>query len=74
MKIMSEQEWILEFRCRLRERMEYLEINQTELGKRSGVSSPLIGRYLAGKNIPSAYHVALLAKGLITTPDALINF
>ena len=74
MKHLSEQEWTLEFKYRLRDRMEYLEINQTELSKRSGVSAQLIGRYLTGKNNPSAYHVTLLAKALIMPVDKLINF
>ena len=74
MKIMSEQEWTTEFKHRLRERMEYLEITQKELSKRSGVSQSLISGYLAGKTVPSAYHISLLAKALITTSDKLIDF
>lgn len=74
MNIMSEQDWTAEFKHRLRERMEYLEITQKELSKRSGVSQALISRYVLGKNIPSAYHISLLAKALITTSDKLINF
>ena len=66
--------WIREFRFRMRDRMEYLEMNATDLSKRSGVSKQSIGKYLSGENVPNAVHAVKLARALIWSTDQLINF
>ena len=74
MKRAEEKEWIYEFSRRLKERMEYLEMSQTELAKRSGVPQSSISQYVNGRKKPSAYVIPKLAKALVCSVADLIDF
>jgi transcriptional regulator with XRE-family HTH domain len=71
---MTKDEWLQEFSRRLVARMEYLEMTQTELTKRSGLDQMSISHYVNGKHCPIGYHVAALAEALIMKSSDLIDF
>lgn len=64
--------WISGFRFRLRDRMEDLEIDRKTLATIIGVDRNLIGYWLNGKAIPTAYHAMKLARALAMSTDDLI--
>ena len=69
-----EREWRKEFAKHMRARMEFLDINQRQLAKMSGVSESEISRYLRGLKTPLAYTVTRLATGLNMKPAELMDF
>lgn len=70
---MKKNEWMEYFSFALKARMEYLEMTQNELAKRSGVSQFAIWTYLNCRNIPSAYNLSRLATALICSPNDLVK-
>lgn len=52
--ILSDEEWEMSFRKRLRQRLSRSRITQEELADRLGVSRITINRYINGQTIPSA--------------------
>ena len=69
-----EQKWMHEFVVRLKHRMEYLDISQKELVKRTGLSQGAVNRWFHYKNGPTAMHLVKIAKALAVKPDYLIDF
>ena len=67
-------QWKKEFAHRLKARMEYLDISQNELAKRTGIPQPVIGAYVHGRCMPLAMNIAKLAKALIMSSSELIDF
>ena len=70
----SEQKWRYEFARRIRERLEYLELSQRELSRRTGIPQGTISRYASGSMTPKADVIPKLAKGLILPVSELIDF
>ena len=62
------------FAWRLRRRMEYLGISQTDLSKKSGVHKATIHALYHGVEVPRADTVANLARALGMSTDDLIMF
>ena len=69
-----EEKWMREFVVRLKHRMEYLGISQSELAKRAGITQVAVSRWLHYKNGPTAMHVVKIAKVLAVKPEYLIDF
>jgi len=59
---------------RLLEAMNDLEINATELVRRSGVSKNSISQYIHGKNVPNNNTATLLAKALHVDPLWIMGY
>ena len=74
MRTAETDKWIKEFQRRLKSRMEYLEISQLELSKRTGIHQAEISRYVRGKNIPLANNISKLARALSMDVRDLIDF
>lgn len=62
---MTRQKWLDEFAERLKLRMEVLDMSVKELSKRSGVKMSTVYTYLEKRRVPTAIHVAMLAKALV---------
>lgn len=69
----NKEQFQKEFSYRLKARMEYLELTQLELAKRSGLTQASISMHINGKVMPTAYTLAKLAKALIMSADDLIG-
>lgn len=60
----SEEQWNMEFRIRLKNIMQRKNITQTELARRSGIKQSLISRYVQGINMPNGYTISKIATAL----------
>ena len=52
--ILSDEEWEMSFRKRLRQRLSRRRMTQEELANRLGISRTTVNRYINGETIPSA--------------------
>lgn len=68
---MTEEECRKEFGYRLRRVMFIKRVDQTELSRRTGISQPLLSRYMSGKTTPSFYNVDRICKALECSVDDL---
>lgn len=71
---MTRHQWKKEFSKRLKNRMDELCINQTELSERTGIPNNSICMYVNGKTIPQAIAIPKLAKELKLNVSDLIDF
>lgn len=60
----SEEQWNMEFKIRLKNIMQRKNITQTELARRSGIKQSLISRYVQGINMPNGYTISKIATAL----------
>ena len=65
----TREEWKQTFATLLKQRMEYLKIDQYELAKRCEISQTTIHYYVHGANTPSAYTLFKLCMVLAVNPD-----
>lgn len=70
----SEERWRYEFSQRLRKKMQLRSIGQDELSNITGLSRPMISRYVSGRSIPSLYNAEKMAKALKCSITELIRF
>ena len=68
---LTEEECRKEFAYRLKRVMFIKRVDQTELSKRTGISQPLLSRYMTGKTTPSFYNVDRICKALECSVDDL---
>jgi DNA-binding Xre family transcriptional regulator len=68
-KEMTESEVRREFFFRLRKIMMLKGVTQTELSEMTGISQPVLNRYLTGKATPGFYAVDRIAKALKCSTD-----
>lgn len=64
----------IEFANILKNLMDKAGMTQTELAAKTGLSKPLISRYLAGKYAPKQQNIYLLAKALNVSPEILLGW
>jgi transcriptional regulator with XRE-family HTH domain len=62
-----------EFSGRLREAMEAKRCSQSSLARKSGVTPTAVWNWLEGNTIPRPHTLQLVAQGLETTPEYLLN-
>jgi transcriptional regulator with XRE-family HTH domain len=62
------------FARRLQRKMEYLELSQTDLAKRAGLTQSEISQLVNAHTIPRADTVVKLARALNMSTDDLIMF
>lgn len=65
----TREEWKNTFATLLKQRMEYLKIDQVELAKRCEISQTSISFYTQGLTVPSAYTLFKLCIVLAVNPD-----
>lgn len=65
----TREEWKKRFAILLRERMEYLKIDQVELAKRCEISQQSVCGYTQGRCAPNAYTLFKLCIVLAVNPD-----
>lgn len=61
---LTDQEWVYEFKLRLRNMMRRKHITQAEVAERVGVSQVMISKYVRGESIPDFIMLKKLAKAL----------
>lgn len=71
---MTKQRWLRAFAERLRTMMALKKINQRELALMARISPPMIGEYLEGRAMPSAYNAVKIARALEVQVEYLIGF
>lgn len=72
--MMSEVEWLEEFRMNLLRIMDEDRINQKELAEASGLSEGTISYYVNGTKMPGVRAIINLAYALDCNTDDLIDF
>ena len=70
-RVLSEDEFRLEFRLRLRSLLWCKGVSQKELAESTGMSQSQISAYLNGKTTPSFYAIDKIAKALDCSVDEL---
>lgn len=68
---MTEAECNMELAMRLRSIMRRRSCDQRKLASRTGISQPMISRYVTGKTTPSFYNIDRIAKALGCSVDEL---
>lgn len=71
---MTKQRWLRAFAERLRTMMALRNMNQYELSRLTKISQPMIGKYLDGTTVPSAYNAVKIARALEVQVEYLIGF
>ena len=66
--------WKEKFSEKLREQMQKQNISKYDLSDKTGFTSMSIYYYMSGKNIPSAFAVARIAKALNCSVNDLMDF
>lgn len=72
--MMSEVEWLEEFRMNLLRMMDEDRIKQKELAEESYLSEATISKYVNGTQMPSVRAIINLAYALDCSTDDLIDF
>ena len=70
---MTEKEFNKLFAKRIKCRLKFLNIDQRELAKRSGLTEVTVSRYIHGRRKPSTTIVVRIAQALECSPGDLIN-
>lgn len=66
---MSEEEWSIEFRIRLSNMMTRRCMTQERLSELTGITRPMLSRYLTGRSIPSFRTIDKIARALDCSVD-----
>jgi transcriptional regulator with XRE-family HTH domain len=69
-----EEKWLEEFAARVKNRMKYLKLNQSDLADQVEVSKMTVSQWLSCKHIPTACTVTKIAHALAVKPSYLIDF
>ena len=70
-KNLTEDEWMLEFRIRMKDIMYRKNISQNMLAKKINVTQQQISKYIKGTNIPSYYIINKIADALKCDDDEI---
>lgn len=70
----EENRWKYEFSQRLQKKMQLRAIGQDALSNISGISRPMISRYVSGRSIPSLYNAEKIARALNVSLTELVRF